>query len=310
MPDILITTSSFASNDPGLIDDIKAHGLDIRLNPYGRKLTEEEVNKLIAQYQPVGMIAGVEPLTGNVLEKAENLKVISRCGIGLDSVDLDKAGQLGIAVTNTPDAPTMPVAELTLGMILSLLRRIHISDSSIRKGGWERPMGTLLSGKTIGLIGLGRIGSYLAALLAPFGCRILGYDIAKINDKNCQSVSLEILLKDADIVSLHLPYSPEKHHFINADSIKNMKKGAILINASRGGLVDETAVYEALISKHLGGAGFDCFEEEPYQGPMKNFDNVILTGHIGSYAREGRKMMERQSVENLIGALRDRGILK
>ncbi len=310
MSDILITTSSFATNDPGLLEDIKVLGLDVCLNPHGRKLTEEEVVELITKYQPVGMIAGVEPLTENALGKAEKLKVISRCGIGLDSVDLDAAGALGIEVTNTPDAPTMPVAELTLGLILSLLRCIHISDSSIRKGEWERPMGALLNGKTVGLVGLGRIGSYLAALLVPFGCRILSYDIVEKNDKNCQPVSLEVLLKDSDIVSLHLPYSPEKHHFIDADHIKNMKKGAILVNAARGGLVDEAAVCEALKSKHLGGACFDCFEEEPYQGPLNGFDNVILTGHIGSYAMEGRIMMERQSVENLIGSLRNKGILK
>ena len=307
---ILITTSSFAKSDCSLLETFVEQELQIILNPYARKLTKSEVCELIEQHQPVGMIAGVEPLTRKVLEKAKKLKVISRAGIGMDSVALQAAKDLGIVVTNTPDAPTIPVAELTLGMILSLLRRIHISDASIRHGEWIRPMGNLLHGKTVGLIGCGRIGSYLAGLLSSFGCKILGCDPFVNKSDNFSLIGLEKILSDADIISLHIPYSQENHHFINAERIQNMKKGSLLINAARGGLIDEDALYNALSSGYLGGAAMDCFEEEPYAGKLKDLDSVLLTAHIGSYAQEGRILMERQAVENLLRELKKAGCIK
>ena len=310
MHKIIVTTSSFAKNDCGLLDMSAGQELHIVLNPFARKLTESEVSELIELHQPVGMIAGVEPLTRKVLEKAKNLKVISRAGIGMDSVDLQSAKDLGIVVTNTPDAPTIPVAELTLGMILSLLRRIHVSDASLRHGEWIRPMGNLLHGKTVGLIGCGRIGSYLAGLLSSFGCIILGYDPFINKSDKFSLVGLGKILSDTDIISLHIPYNQENHHFINAERIQNMKKGSLLINAARGGLIDEDALYNALSSGHLGGAAMDCFEEEPYTGKLKELDSVLLTAHIGSYAQEGRVMMERQAVENLFQELKKAGCIK
>ena len=310
MRKILITTSSFGKQDSSLLQILSKNGLSYELNPYARKLTESEVSELIEQHQPIGMIAGVEPLTRRVLEKAKKLKVISRAGIGMDSVDLQAAKDLGIVVTNTPDAPTIPVAELTLGMMLSLLRRIYISDASIRRGEWVRPMGNLLHNKIVGLIGCGRIGSYLAGLLSSFGCIVLGYDPLIEKNNNCTLVNLEKILSDADIISLHIPYNQDNHHFINAERIKSMKKGALLVNVARGGLVDEGALYEALCSGHLGGAALDCFEQEPYTGKLKDLDNILLTAHIGSYAQEGRTMMEKQAVENLIQELRKAGCIK
>jgi len=310
MTEILITTSSFGKQDSSLLQILSENGLSYKLNLYARKLTEPEVSELIEQHQPVGMIAGVEPLTRKVLEKAKNLKVISRAGIGMDSVALQAAKDLGIVVTNTPDAPTIPVAELTLGMILSLLRRIHISDASIRRGDWVRPMGNLLHDKTVGLIGCGRIGSYLAGLLSSFGCKILGCDPFVNKSDNFFLVDLGEILSDADIISLHIPYNRENHHFINAKRIQSMKKGALLINTARGGLIDEDALYNALFSGYLGGAAMDCFEEEPYAGKLKELDSVLLTAHIGSYAQEGRIMMERQAVENLLRELKKAGCIK
>ena len=310
MQKILITTSSFGKRDSSLFHTLSENGLAYNLNPHSRKLTESEVSALIEQYQPVGMIAGVEPLPRRVLEKAQRLKAISRAGIGMDSVDLQAARDLGIAVTNTPDAPTIPVAELALGMILSLLRRIHISDASIRRDDWVRPMGNLLHDKTVGLIGCGRIGSYLAGLLSPFGCTVLGYDPFIDKTKHSQLVGLEQIFSDADIISLHIPYSQSSHHFINAQIIRSMKQGALLINAARGGLIDEDALYHELLSGHLGGAALDCFEQEPYTGKLKNLDNVLLTAHIGSYAQEGRDIMEKQAVENLLRELKKAGCIK
>lgn len=304
MDTILITTSSFSDKDPSPLEKLKGRGFAVVLNPHGRKLTEGEIGSLIREHQPVALLAGVEPLTAAVLGlAAPHLKVISRCGIGMDSVDLEAAAALGITVTNTPDAPTIPVAELTLGLMLSLLRKIHVSDASIRAGGWERPMGSLLHGKKVGIIGCGRIGSRVANVLTVMECRVMGHDPAVASNLYCEMASLESLLRDADMVSLHLPYSAQTHHFMDYDRLQMMKRGACLVNASRGGLIDEAVLLQALQSGHLAGAALDCFENEPYTGPLKNMDNVLLTGHIGSYAREARSMMEMQAVDNILRVL-------
>ena len=309
MQNILITTSSFGEQSTELFAAMDSAGLKAIQNPYKRKLTESEADCLIQEYRPIGMIAGVEPLTRYVMERAPFLKVISRCGIGLDTVDLAAAGELGLMVTNTPDAPTIPVAELTIGLILSLLRAIHVADASVRSGGWERPMGSLLHDKTVGIIGCGRIGSYVGNVLSSFGCNLLGYDPYSTLSGITEASSIEKLLEDADIVLLHLPYTEDNHHIINSERLMNMKQGAMLVNTSRGGLVDEAALFEALKSGRLSGAAIDCFEHEPYAGPLAQLENTLLTSHIGSYAREGRMLMEQQSVENLLKALRDLRLL-
>lgn len=307
MKTILITTSSFGENDGTLIKKLESFGFLVVINPHKRKLTEEEVAALVKKYNPVGMIAGIEPLTRLVLQNAKKLKTIARCGIGMDSIDIEAVRDFGITVTNTPDAPTMPVAELTLGLILALLRKIHFSDASIRKKEWYRPLGHLLHGKTVGIIGCGRIGSHLSRLIGPFDCKILGYDPACPTAKQYQLVDLNFLLFHSHIVSLHIPYNRENHHFMDSKKIQSMKKGAFLINAARGGLVDEGALYNALACGHLGGAALDCYEKEPYLGNLATLDNILLSGHIGSYAIEGRNMMEKQSVENLLNEIEKAG---
>lgn len=305
MKTVLVTTSSFAKVDNAPLETLKKNGFEVFLNPFGRKLTEEEVDSLVQEYKPDALLAGVEPLTSTVMEKAApRLKVISRCGIGLDSVDIKAAEKYGIIVTNTPDAPTIPVTELTIGMILGLLRQIHVTDKGIREGRWVRPMGGLLYKKTVGIIGCGRIGTRLARMLKAFECDVLGCDIILEHCDDCRLVNMDELLSVSDIVSLHLSYSVQTHHIINKQRLAQMKKGAYLVNAARGGLVDEVELYKVLKSDHLAGAAIDCFELEPYNGPLKELNNVLLTGHIGSYAREGRLMMEMQAVGNLLAALK------
>jgi len=300
---VLCTTSSF--DNKSAIPE----GMIFVMNPFRRKLTEDEVARLIEEHQPVGMIAGVEPLTRKVLKNAKSLKVISRCGIGLDSVDLDAAKETEIIVTNTPEGPTRAVAELTIGLILSALRRINNADSKIREGKWERPMGILLYGKTVGILGCGRIGSYVARLCSVFGTHVIGHDPHINSHELCELVGKDELLEKSDVVSLHIPYSKENLHYIGKREISIMRDGAVLINASRGGLVDEVALYEALVSGKLAASAMDCFEKEPYTGDLAKLDNIVLTSHIGSYAREARDMQEKQAVENLIAALKSLGIL-
>jgi len=310
MDNILITTSTFGKNDPDVFAPLKEKGYQYFLNPYERKLTEQEVTELISTHHPIGIIAGVEPLNRNVLVNAKGLRAIARIGIGIDNVDQVAAKELGISISNTPDGPTIPVAELTLGMMLALLRKIHNSDAAIRRGEWVRPYGNLLHGKTVGIIGCGRIGSYLAKLLQSFSCRVLGCD-AVFTEGECFSlVGLHEILTEADIISLHIPYTEENHHLINGNRLAQMKNGACLINAARGGLVDEEALYESLVSGKLAGAALDSFEKEPYSGPLKELYNVLMTAHIGSYAKEGRSMMENQAVQNLLESLNSTGVSK
>lgn len=290
---ILCTTSIFNR-------DLIPEGFEFIFNPYKRKLTEAEVIELIKLHQPEAMIAGVEPLTRKVLQTANSLKLISRCGIGLDSVDLDAAKELGITVTNTPDGPTRAVAELTLGLMLNLLRLIHISDASIRSGKWERPMGALLEGKIVGIIGCGRIGTAVAKLVKAFGCIVWGYDKYIKSNEHMNMIPFEELIAEADIITLHIPYSKETHNILGSKELSSMKKDAFVINASRGGLIDEEALYERLKLRALKGAALDCYNDEPYEGPLKELRNVLLTAHIGSYAEEARILQEKQAVENLI----------
>ena len=164
-------------------------------------------------------------------------------------------------------------------------------------------MGVLLAYRTVGLLGLGRIGSRLAQLLHPFGCRILGHDPYAPPPQGVEPVSFDRLLAEADVLSIHVPYSDETRHIINDTAIRSMKPGAFLVNYARGGLVDETALNAALAEGRLAGAAIDCFENEPYVGPIINQPGALLTGHIGSYAREGRIIQESLAVENLLNSL-------
>jgi len=303
MEKILITTSSFGKFDETPLSMLRHAGYLPILNPYCRKLNECEAAAVVKEYQPIGIIAGVEPLTRRVMASSPGLQTIARCGIGMDNVDRQAADEMGISVTNTPDAPTQAVAEATLGAILCMLRGIHQSNSQIQAGRWERPMGNLLACQTVGILGLGRIGSRLSELLAVFGCRIIGYDPYAVTPESVESVDFNSLFSQSEIVSVHVPYSVETHHIVAEAAIRLMKPGAFIVNYARGGLVDEQALESALAEGRLGGAALDCFEQEPYQGPLRKYPNTVLTGHIGSYAREGRINQETQSVENLLASL-------
>jgi D-3-phosphoglycerate dehydrogenase / 2-oxoglutarate reductase len=302
---ILISTSSFAGDSREPLSLLDAAGVEYRLNPYGRKLKPAESIELLADVD--GVIAGVELLDRNVLCQAARLKVISRCGTGMDSVDLAAAAELGIRVYNTPDAHVDAVAELTLAGILNLLREVGRADRLIRQGTWQKPMGRLLRGKWVGLIGLGRVGRALVGLLRPFHVTILAYDPYPdeqfAHENHIRYCELPELLAGADIVSLHLPYSAANHHLLNRSNLERLKPGALLVNCARGGLIDEDALADRLRDGRIAGAYLDTFEQEPYQGPLAELDNVLLSPHIGSYATECRVRMEMEAVRNLLAGM-------
>lgn len=301
---VLITTSSFGKNDNKPLELMAENNLEYILNPYQRKLSEDELIELIQEYKPDFLIAGTEKITPKALNTMKPyVKMISRCGIGMDGIDLNYAKQINIPVTNTPDAPTMPVAELTLGVILDLLREITFSNNSVKSGGFKKPMGQLLHGKTVGIIGCGRIGSHLAKLLQPFECNIIGHDPFVKQHTMIQLKPFDDVVKQADILTLHIPLTPENKYIINKKTLSNMKQNAFLINISRGGLINENDLIEALTNNQIAGAGIDCYESEPYTGELINFDNVILTSHIGSYAKEARVKQELDSIKNILEVL-------
>lgn len=305
----VISTSSFDIDNNPHIQHLLQKGMQVITNPHRRKLTEDEIIELL-QEGATGLIAGIEPLTERVFQSANNLKVISRCGAGLDSVDLVAAKNHGITVFNTPEAPAQAVAELTMGLILTLLRQIRQIDQSVRKGEWPRTQGRLLAAQTVGIIGMGHIGRRVARLCQAFEATVIAHDpYAGEVPTGVALMSLEQLLATADIITLHLPYGSETHHLLNAKVFAAMKPEAIVINAARGGLVDEDALLAALQAGKVSAAALDVFEQEPYHGPLIESGNVILTSHIGSLARESRQLMEIEATENLLQGLIKAGLI-
>jgi D-3-phosphoglycerate dehydrogenase len=306
---VQITTSSFDLNNFVDKDLLARANIEIALNPIKSRLTESQVTALLND-DVVGMIAGLEPLNGNVLRSAKTLKVIARCGTGLDSVDLNVARELGIEVYNTPNAPARAVAEFTIGHMLNSLRHISATDHSLREGSWTPTMGSLLGTKKVGLIGFGRIGKMVSELLLAFGASVQAFDpIVSTTNSQVEMCDLQTLLASSDIISLHVPYSPATHHLINAEALSLMKPLAILVNISRGGLIDEDALFNSLTSNRIAGAALDCFEIEPYTGPLRTLPNVCSTSHMGSYARETRDQMENEASTALVAGLKKHGFI-
>ena len=304
---ILTSPSSMGQIGPEPFDILRKQGYEIINNPYGRKLTEDEVIELGKDC--IGIVAGVEPLTARVMDALPNLKCISRVGVGMDSVDLDYAKKKGIIVVNTPDGPTRGVAELTLAMTMALLRKIPQADAALKGKRWEKKIGNLIFSKTVGIIGLGRIGRLVAELFRGIGNPVVGFDLCPNKDwavkNNVELQSFNNVIKSADILTLHIPGNKDKSPVIDKKEIEQMKDGAFLINISRGGVVDEQALYNALKSKKLIGAAVDVFSKEPYDGPLCELDNIVLTPHLGSYAAEGKLKMEMDAVQNLINAVQN-----
>ena len=306
---ILSTTSSFGKLDHAAADFLRSTGHILERNPHGRTLTEDEVIEFLECHRPPGIIAGVEPLTGRVLHgAAAYLKVISRCGTGLDNVDLDTAKELGIVVMNTPEAPAEAVAELTIGLIFALLRNIVIHNQVVCGGSWAKKTGYLISETTVGIVGLGRIGRRVGTFLDLLGAKVVACDVAPDHawlaaHPRVMLLQAEEVLAASDLVTLHLPSAAgDLHHYLNSSRLARMKPGAYLVNTSRGALIDEAALVAALASEHLAGAALDVFEHEPYQGPLLRQANVILSPHVGSYARATRARMEMEAAQNLLQA--------
>ncbi len=296
-PKVLIGPSSFGEPDDAPLALLQAAGLEIVSNPWKRRYTKAEILSLLPGIR--GLIAGLEPLDAEVLRQAPELKVISRCGAGMSNVDQAEAERLGIAVLNTPDGPTDSVAEMTVGALLAGLRHLPQANAAVHAGRWDKPMGRLLAAQTVVVVGCGRIGQKVIALLQGFGCRILGVDPIAVPE-GIERLSLEQALPLADVLTLHLS---GEECVLNREAFARMKRGVFLCNAARGGNVDEAALVDALRNGTVAGAWLDALSHEPYQGPLQSFEQVILTPHSASYTQEGRLRMELECARNLLKGL-------
>jgi len=285
---------------------LKAVGLEVSYQP---KISVEDLIKQIPEYDAV-IVRSRTKITSSVIEAGKKLKVIGRAGIGVDNIDVEAASKKNIVVVNTPESSTQAVAELTIGLMLSLARKIPLGDRGIKEGRWLKNelMGIELRGKTLGIIGLGRIGSRVGALAKAFGMKIIVNDIAKLPEQLIKSleaevVDLDTLLSRSDFVTLHVPLTPQTKHLINRERLAKMKRGAYLINTSRGGVVDEEALYEALKEGQLAGAALDVFEHEPPTSEVVKLPNVICTPHIGAQTIEAQDAAGEMLAEKVIKAL-------
>jgi D-3-phosphoglycerate dehydrogenase len=305
---ILVTPTSFGKNDPTLISFLENQVGEVVYNKKGSPLTPDELAGLLENID--GCILGLDKIDRKAILSAKKLKVIARYGVGLDNVDFDSAKEAGITVTYTPGVNASSVADLTLALILLLCRPICWASDQTKKGGWPRTSGLGLEGKTVGLIGLGSIGKQVAKRLSGFGCRILGYDNVSISnwvDKpNLEIVDIETLITESNFISLHIPVTNHTENIVDATFLAKMRKGSFLINTSRGELIDEQALINALNEGKLAGAALDAFRAEPLEKnhPLLKFPQVITTPHMGAHTDSSMNAMGWGSTLDCLAVLK------
>ncbi len=300
---LFVSTHPFSSTSPLPMKLISENNIKLSVNEHGRKNSSQELAQDIKDAEI--LIAGTEKITEEVFKNAPNLKLISRVGIGLDGIDFELCKKYGVRVAYTPDAPTMAVAELCVAMILDLARKVTYTNNNLKENSsWNRYMGTLLYGKTVGILGMGRIGKSLIHLLSSFNVQFKVYDIkpdlAYGRLYNVNFVSKKELLQSSDIISVNVPLMKSTKDYIGLEELKSMQKHSILINSARGGIVNEADLYTALKNGLINSAAIDVFEEEPYTGSLKELDNCLLTCHMGASTIDSRTDMEVQAIEEAI----------
>lgn len=274
-------------------------------NSSGQRLSEPDLCTAIRDAD--GVIAGTESYNATVLSSAPRLQVISRVGIGIDNIDLEYAKKRGITILNTPLAPVNAVAEHTVALILSLFKKIPQYYDNLHKGDYSIQQGGLITGKTLGIVGLGRIGWKVATLMEVFGVKVVFFDPwmkDPVPNKWVRKDTLRDLLPDADIISLHTPPQPHNLPLLDNEVFSLCKHGVVIINTARESLIDEHALRNALDCGIVSGAGLDVVSSEPYHGPLLQYPQVIITPHVASNTVESRQQMEIDAVENMLNAFR------
>ena len=306
---ILITTVPFGNKNMFPLEMLDDAGIEYLINPLNKKLTESDLIEMVADFDII--IAGTEPITEKVMDRASKLKFISRVGIGLDSVDLLAAKRNGIKVSYTPDAPAPAVAELTIGLMITLLRSVQLSNIQMHEGLWHRYFGRRIAETTIGLIGVGRIGARVLNRLTAFGTpRLLVNDIFPDKELNrkfkLEWVDKETIYKNADVISLHVPLTAATKNMIKREHLEMMKSDAVLLNTCRGGVINEDDLYNVMNTGHLSGASIDVFTQEPYTGKLRDIQRCLLTAHMGSMSLDCRIRMEIEATEEVVRFIKGR----
>jgi len=275
-----------------------------------RKLAPEKLCEMIEGYDAV-IVRSATKITRDVVGKGKNLKIIGRAGVGLDNIDIEAATLAGIIVMNAPEGNTLSVAEHTIAMMMALVRNVPAASQSLKNGQWEKKKytGTQLYGKTLGVIGLGRIGRRVAAIANSLGMKILGYDPyidrSVLDGTGITVVSLPGLLKQSDLITLHIPHDDSTRHLIGEDAFESMKDGVSIVNCSRGGIVDEEALSRHITSGKVKGAALDVFEKEPPDAgnPLLKMEQVIVTPHLGASTKEAQVSVAQQLAAQIVSAL-------
>ncbi len=299
----------------GICDPIAQEGVEL-LKKEGFEVVDltsipkDELAKHVGDLDAI-IVRSATKVRKDMIDAAKNLKVIGRAGVGLDNIDVDYAKSKGIEVINTPGATSISVAELTIGLILAVMRKIAYGDREMRNGAWPKKKckGIEMYGKTLGIIGIGRIGREVAKRAKTFGMKVIYYDVYRPDEATERELGVEYrdldsLISEADVITLHVPLVPETKHLINAERIAKMKDGAIIINAARGGIVDEDALYNALKSGKLYGAALDVYESEPLkESKLFELDNIVMTPHIGAQTKEGQTRAGVEVAKKIADAL-------
>jgi D-3-phosphoglycerate dehydrogenase len=294
--------------NPILKDVLEKNGLKVTYEP---EITPEQIAEKIGNFQVV-VVRSRTKMTRELVEKADKCQIIARVGVGLDNIDQDAAKEKNIRVINAVEGAITAVAELVIGLMLSMAREIPRADREIRNGNWIKKelMGSELQGKYLGIVGLGNIGKRLGKLAKSLHMNIIGYDVVPIDDEFSKEVGLmkadlDTLLSSADYVSLHVPLLENTHHMINAEKLKLMKNTARIINTSRGGVIDEEALYNSLKDGSLAGAALDVFEAEPAIGNrLITLPNFVATPHMGAQTKEAQLLAANIIAEKIIQILR------
>ena len=294
--------------NPTLNEILEKNGLQVTYEP---EITPEQIAEKIGMYEVV-VVRSRTKITRELIQKAEKCKIIARVGVGLDNIDQDAAQEKNIRVINAVEGAMNAVAELVVGLMLSLAREIPRADREVRNGNWIKKelMGTELRGKYLGIVGLGNIGKRLGRLAKSFNMNIIGFDVMPIDEEFSKEVGLMkadlgTLLASSDYVSLHVPLLDSTKHMINAEKIATMKSTARIINTSRGGVIDEDALYDALKNGNLGGAALDVFEAEPAtSNKLRELPNFISTPHMGAQTKEAQSLAANVIAEKIIQILR------
>ena len=302
---VAVTSRSFSTNQ-FLVKKLKESYPNVSLNLTGKTLKENELVKFLANADKA--IVGIEIIDKDILDQLPKLKLISKYGVGLNNLDLDECKKRNIQIKFQPGSNKQSVAEFTLLLMLNSLRQVHNNKTEIIEGNWTQAKGQELKGKKIGIIGFGNIGSCLVSLLKPFGNKILFFDerkfssaeIDKFDDKNLKQASISEVLSTSDIVSIHIPLSSGTKNMINKNAFKQMKESIILINTSRGGIVDEVELYKFLKNNNLAFASFDVFEHEPaFKSPLLKLDNFFASSHRASLTDQGIESMGIAAINGL-----------